>query len=839
MTRRARQAWGGVAAWAVLTPGVAAADPAALQVVYPFAGSQFPPDMVAPEILWNDPSTARAWRVTFGLPSGGEMAGEVCAGQRLPPAIDPECARDDNAPEDPPWMASARGWSPPDDLWERVKAASIGRELSVTVDGLDAPPGSGVATRVVSRGSVAFRVSSDPVDAPIFYRDVPLMPARTREGVIKPLAPAAVPLVKWRLRDVSKPASRIVMENLPTCANCHSFSADGARLSMDVDGPDGDKGAHTVTPVRPRMTIDRDDVFSWNDAGRAGHAGAATAGLFPQISPDGRHVAATIREQVYVQNYMDWRFLQTFYPTRGILAVRDLATGATAPLPGADDPRFVQSNPAWSPDGREIVFLRAEARDSYGRGPPAARANDPNETRIRYDLYRVPFNGGRGGEATPVAGASGNGWSHSFPKFSPDGKWIVFVRAANGLLMRPDSRLFILPSAGGTAREMTCNREPMNSWHSWSPNGRWLAFSSKAFGAHTKILLAHVDADGADSPPVLLPGCTAANRAVNLPEFVRIPGDGIEAIDTPAVDYRRLAARGMELAQAGDLARADRLLRESLALKEDYPDTHIAFGFVLDGLGRPEAAIERFQRALDLEPGHPRAHRYWAMTLNKRGDPAGAVEHLRLALAADPLDDDAFRLWGDALAGAGRLEEASRLYARALSINIENAYAHNNLAMVLAGEGRLDQALHHYGQAVRHAPRYASGHANQGVVLARLGRGAEAAVAYRKAIELDPDHVAALRGLAVLLATDAEAGVRNGAEAVRAAQKACELSGFGNGLCLVALAVARAEVGDFDEAARVAEQALGRLPADSPTAADIRARILPAIREGRPVRNRP
>ena len=39
--------------------------------------------------------------------------------------------------------------------------------------------------------------------------------------------------------------------------------------------------------------------------------------------------------------------------------------------------------------------------------------------------------------------------SNSFPKISPDGRWIVYVQARNGQLMRPDSQLFIVPAAGG------------------------------------------------------------------------------------------------------------------------------------------------------------------------------------------------------------------------------------------------------------------------------------------------------------------------------------------------------------------------------------------------------
>ena len=159
--------------------------------------------------------------------------------------------------------------------------------------------------------------------------------------------------------------------------------------------------------------------------------------------------APGILDRLYSTGYRDIAFSQVFYPTRGILAWYDRKEKTMRPLPGADDPRFVQTSAFWSPDGRYLIFSRAEARDPYPAGAPKPlHANDPNETQIQYDLYKIPFNEGRGGKAVPVEGASGNGMSNDFPKVSPDGRWIVFVQNKNGLLMRPDSRLFIVPFDG-------------------------------------------------------------------------------------------------------------------------------------------------------------------------------------------------------------------------------------------------------------------------------------------------------------------------------------------------------------------------------------------------------
>jgi hypothetical protein len=179
-----------------------------------------------------------------------------------------------------------------------------------------------------------------------------------------------------------------------------------------------------------------------------------------------------------------------------------------------------------------LVFARAEGKDAYPEGRKIAEyANDPNETEMQYDLYRLPFNGGQGGQAEPIAGASRNGKSNSFPRVSPDGRWIVFVQARNGLLMRPDSQLYIVPAAGGVARRMRANTPLMNSWHSFSPNGRWLVFSSKGRSPYTQMYLTHLDEAGNDSPAILIEGSTAANRAASSGVGSPAAGRGVENED--------------------------------------------------------------------------------------------------------------------------------------------------------------------------------------------------------------------------------------------------------------------------------------------------------------------
>ena len=99
------------------------------------------------------------------------------------------------------------------------------------------------------------------------------MPSAGVNGVVSPLAPTAIHLIHWRLRDITKPESHTVLKDMPTCGNCHSFSGDGKTFGMDIDGPANDKGLYAVVPVQKHMTVQSKDMIHWNPAGRSAQPG--------------------------------------------------------------------------------------------------------------------------------------------------------------------------------------------------------------------------------------------------------------------------------------------------------------------------------------------------------------------------------------------------------------------------------------------------------------------------------------------------------------------------------------------------------------------------------------
>ncbi len=469
-----------------------------LVISYPLMASVFPADIAAPTFIWQDTDPdSKHWIIVVEFKNGQESIYT---------------------------LVYEKKWLPSKPLWETIKANSVRFPVVVTILGID-----GKRTGNVTRaGSIHFKTSAFKVESPVFYRQVPLPFIKNRETFEK---------TRWRLGDVSsygKPP--VVMEKIPVCASCHMFSKDGKTFSMEMNY-NNDSGAHVIAPTAKHIRLSGKNFFSWSDFPRQGIL-PPTRGLFAKMSPSGRYVVGTVNEISYaaITNGLD--FSQLFFPTYGVLAVYDVKKKIFYLLPGADDYNFVQTNPNWSPDEKYIVFARAKTKNEVHRDISniVTHMEDTDihtlnkKYNIQFDLYRIPFNEGKGGMPQPLAGASNNGMSNYFARYSPDGKWIVFTQSKTGIMLQPHSRLLIIPSTGGACRIMRCNQNLFNSWHSWSPNGKWLLFSSKVNSPYTEIFVTRVDENGSDSPPVLLSRFSDPGYAANVPEFVNIEPDAIEKI---------------------------------------------------------------------------------------------------------------------------------------------------------------------------------------------------------------------------------------------------------------------------------------------------------------------
>jgi tetratricopeptide (TPR) repeat protein len=460
-----------------------------IKISYPFNSALFPPEFPAPTFAWQSENhDSGSWEITLTTNNNSLIN----------------------------FTTRQNRWTPEKSEWESIKDQSDFKKIYFKVRKTGDKKQS---------DQISFSISRDSVGAPVLYRQMPIPFA---------IAEKQLDSMNYMLIDFgSYNPPHVAMRGFPVCGNCHSFSADGNTIGLDLDAGRRDKGGYFISEFNDTLIFDQENYMSWSKIEKR-----STFGLFSKISPDGRYIVTTVRDRVVsisppMNTAENFAYSLIFLPVNGILAVYDRKTKVLKQLPGANLDEYVQSNAFWTPDGKNIVFCRAKAlpRDSniYKLIVEDSKLLDQFEKRelpFKYDLCLVPFNNGEGGEAELVKGASDNGKSNFFPTVSPDGKWLVYCQAENYMHLMPDSRLYIIPVKGGKSRMLKCNMYSLNSWHAWSPNSKWIVFASKGLSVFTDLFLTHIDDHGNASLPVLVDKAREYQRVNNYPEFVnRKPDD--------------------------------------------------------------------------------------------------------------------------------------------------------------------------------------------------------------------------------------------------------------------------------------------------------------------------
>jgi tetratricopeptide (TPR) repeat protein len=303
------------------------------------------------------------------------------------------------------------------------------------------------------------------------------------------------------------------------------------------------------------------------------------------------------------------------------------------------------------------------------------------------------------------------------------------------------------------------------------------------------------------------------------------------------------ATRHLYVAKAlGTQGQMDRAYAEVAKAVEADPSNAIArefHAFSLIELGRDEEAIKEAERAIELKPDDSASHLDLAISL-KRSDPDRAMAEARRAIDLGPEDSSAYQFLMGCLFESRRYNDAADLGRELLAVTPYDAGAHTSLASVLAENGDLVSAAQHLGYVMMLRPELEQAHAQLRQLLLLLAKQPDGLQRLREIAANAPDSPRMVDELAWLLATYPDSKSRDGTEAVRLAEHACELTERKIPALLDTLAAAYAEAGDFPQAISAAEEALGHARSSGDNdAVKLSESILASLRENLPYRQEP
>lgn len=287
------------------------------------------------------------------------------------------------------------------------------------------------------------------------------------------------------------------------CINCHSFSRNSSDIMMFHM-----RGAHGGTIIFRNKNLTKINTQTNN---------TISAGVYSSWHPSGNYIAYSVNNIVQNFHAIPDKKIEVC-DTLSDIIVYDINKNIVTSCMSLSNPNSFETLPTWSPDGRYLYFCCAKKQPLN------------NFDQIRYDLLRIAFNpeSNSFGKLDTICFVSDQGKSISFPRISPDGKYLLFCMSDYGYftIWHPESDLYLLDLTTGKISHPDINSDKSDSFHSWSSTGRWIVFSSrKEDGLYTRPYFSYFDSSGQAHKPFILPQRKSGFyfdflKSYNLPELV-------------------------------------------------------------------------------------------------------------------------------------------------------------------------------------------------------------------------------------------------------------------------------------------------------------------------------
>lgn len=352
-------------------------------------------------------------------------------------------------------------------------------------------------------------------------------------------------------RDLTTFEERPLYTNLQSstkqCVNCHHFNqGDPGSLLFHLRA----SNAGTV------IFKDKDDLgIKRNFKGGP----FFSSGVYPAWHPSGKAIAFSVNDTLQCFYYRETDKIEVL-DSRSDMLLYDLESDTAYPV--ETTPEIFDCFPTWTPDGKQLFSVAAQP--GFAEIPEDKQARSEQAilgyTNLCYNLIVRDYNAEKKSFSSPkmVINASKEKRSITFPRVSPDGRWLVFTLGPQGVfhIWHHSADLWMLDLEKRSFRPLNeINSSDTESYHSFTPDGHWMVFSSRRDdGAYTRPYFTHFDATtGTFTKPFILPQEDPAHHdrrmfSYNIPEFAtgpitRSPKEIRRLAEQPAADAKFPAAQ--------------------------------------------------------------------------------------------------------------------------------------------------------------------------------------------------------------------------------------------------------------------------------------------------------
>ena len=302
------------------------------------------------------------------------------------------------------------------------------------------------------------------------------------------------------------------------CVNCHSFNrGNPTDMSLHI------RGNHSATILRLNGHMEAYNTATKETLGYC---------VYPYWHPEGRYIAYSTNTTRQVFHIRDKNRIEVFDSASDVL-VYDTKTNELITTPILAKDSVMETFPAFSADGRTLYFCQS---NNLPEGSVEYQT-------LHYNLCKIPFHpedGSFGDKIDTLLNAEALGRTATMPRPSYDGRFLMFTMADYGQfpIWHHEADLYMVPIEDLIApidsveqyKMKVVNTDDTESFHNWSSNSRWTVFSSRRIdGLFTRLYFAHIDENGQEAKPFLLPQKNPRRyynelfMSYNVPDFITAP----------------------------------------------------------------------------------------------------------------------------------------------------------------------------------------------------------------------------------------------------------------------------------------------------------------------------